>query len=143
MKQGRCCREKAKRGRGLGKSIKKTMSPLTVLPQGWAPQGLLPARGCLSTAARSFQKRVLPAPPGTFPGIPPLSPRLLHLSPLWFFLPLSLHEKSDMGHVIAFISPRIATFQNFPLWLTPTGSILWHPILLENTLESFQSCSWP
>ena len=153
VKQGRHWREKPKRGKGSGKGMRKMMPP----PHSSAAEPgptQEPFLGSSMSLSKGIGHMYLPStwpllhiPHKLYLLVPDLS-LSLSLSPVWFFLPLSLKGKSYMGHVTAYMHPyfdflELSSGLSCLAGSSPLTHISWHSILLQNTIETFYSHSWP
>lgn len=143
MKQGRCCREKARRGEGSGKGCHEANAPISPfclragLPMGFlpGPSMILPqdVSQVLLTECRP------PTSPVHSPQTPPAGRRSLSslvLSPSVFT------QEGLYGSYYSLYVTQISTLQSFSPWLiltslpSPFTHISWHLLLPENTTES-------
>lgn len=108
---------------------------------------------CLPGLHHDFVEGCQPSPlnGAVFHDTCPTNPQLvMELFLLFGSFSLCPHSGRLAGSCDRLYVTQISTFQNFPLWLIWTSSLpslfthlTWDLILLENTMETFCSHSWP
>lgn len=151
VKQGRWWREKLREEKFWEKGTRETMSAPHSSATEPGPQSLLPrsAWACLRISAKSCQQVIIHLYLVTY------SPKLLLLVPdlplSYLVLSLFAHPWEELALWVMSLPLCYPYFNFLELffglsWLactSPFTHISWHPILLENTMETFYSHSWP